>query len=637
MKNEGEFQKEMPVKEIAEDELDIKALFLGPKSENRDYFLKTLNFLIDEHLYWRRDFHPEDKDVTDSKCMRATGFMSTLDRTTEVLMELSSKLKKTSEPWFSARYLGHMNNDTLMVANLAYMATILYNPNNVAYESSVATSQMEIEVGHDFAALLGFDPDKAWGHVTTDGTIANYEGLWLARNLKSFPIAVKNVKPELVKGKSDWELLNLPTSQILDLIESARKANVFDAARQRSARGTGVGEGKLGVVLVPQSKHYSWVKAVDVLGIGQENLVAVQVDDEYHMDIDALQDTIDKHVKKKVPIMAVIGVVGTTEEGAVDKFAEIVDVRDECEKEGVSFYLHCDAAYGGYSRALYLDENMRFMNYEEMRERVKKEGFFKQDTGYPTKLLHASYRAMGEADSITIDPHKMGYVPYAAGGIALKDQRILDLISYTAEYVFEQGGDAPSMLGSYIMEGSKSGAAAASVWASHRAIPLNIKGYGQIIGRSIQAARILTHLIRETPNFSIEGREFLLQPLCLPEPDFNIVCMAFNEKGNTDLKRMNELNMRLYEQSSYLKGPVFLNEWITSHTTLNQSDYGDAPMAFVKRLGIPEKEWAKTKTVTVLRMCTLNPFLAHYGDTNTVWKEYLDIWKVKLQTCMRAR
>ena len=223
MKKEVDAQKEVSVKKIVEKDLDIKALFLGPKSENRDYFLRTLNFLIDEHLYWRRDFHPEDKDVTDSKDMRVDNFMSTLDRTTEVLMELSSKLKKTSEPWFSARYLGHMNSDTLMVANLAYMATILYNPNNVAYESSVATSQMEIEVGHDFAALLGFDQDKAWGHVTTDGTIANYEGLWLARNLKSFPMAVKVVKPELVKGKSDWELLNLPTSKILDLIESARK------------------------------------------------------------------------------------------------------------------------------------------------------------------------------------------------------------------------------------------------------------------------------------------------------------------------------------------------------------------------------------------------------------------------------
>ena len=619
---------------VATEDLAVQALFLGPKSENRDYFLKTLDFLIREHLFWRRDFHPEDKDITDPKDMRGASFTSTLDRTTEVLLELSSRLKTTSEPWFSARYLGHMNSDTLMVANLAYMATILYNPNNVAYESSVATSQMEIEVGRDFAVLLGFDPNKGWGHITTDGTIANYEGLWLARNLKSFPLAIKTVKPELVKGKSDWELLNLPPGQILDLVDSSRKAGVFDAARQKSARGTGVGEGKLGVVLVPQSKHYSWVKAVDVLGIGQENLIAVQVDEQYHMDIDVLRETISEHAKRKVPIIAVVGVVGTTEEGAVDRFAEIVNVRTECEKRGISFYLHCDAAYGGYSRSLFLDEEMRFMEHEETRKRLISEGVFKTDTGYPTKLLHDSFKAMGEADSITIDPHKMGYIPYAVGGIALRDRRILDLVSYTAAYVFEKGGDAPSMLGSYIMEGSKSGAAAAAVWASHRAIPLNIKGYGQINGRSIEAARLLTQLVKETPRVSVDGKNFLLQPLCLPEPDYNIVCMAFNPEGNTDLKLMNELNKRLYDESSYVKGPVFLNDWITSQTELNHADYGDVPMAFVKRLGIPEKEWAVTRAVNVLRMCTLNPFLAHYGDPKTVWQGYLDLWKEKLKASM---
>ena len=277
---------------------------------------------------------------------------------------------------------------------------------------------------------------------------------------------------------------------------------------------------------------------------------------------------------------------------------------------------------------------MRFMEYEETRKRLISEGVFKTDTGYPTKLLHESFKAMGEADSITIDPHKMGYIPYAVGGIALRDRRILDLVSYTAAYVFEKGGDAPSMLGSYIMEGSKSGAAAAAVWASHRTIPLNIKGYGQINGRSIEAARLLTQLVKETPKVSVDGKNFLLQPLCLPEPDYNIVCMAFNPEGNTDLKLMNELNKRLYDESSYVKGPVFLNDWITSQTELNHADYGDVPMAFVKRLGIPEKEWAATRAVNVLRMCTLNPFLAHYGDPKTVWQGYLDLWKEKLKASM---
>ncbi len=85
---------------------------------------------MDEHMHWRSDFHPEDRMLSTPKEMRSEEYQTTLDRTSEVLMELSNKLKETSMPWFSARYLGHMNTDTLMVANLPYMATIIYNSNS---------------------------------------------------------------------------------------------------------------------------------------------------------------------------------------------------------------------------------------------------------------------------------------------------------------------------------------------------------------------------------------------------------------------------------------------------------------------------------------------------------------------------
>ena len=51
----------------------------------------------------------------------------------------------------------------------------------------------------------------------------------------------------------------------------------------------------------------------------------------------------------------------------------------------------------------------------------------------------------------------MGYVPYSAGGIVIKDIRMRDVISYFATYVFEKGADIPALLGAYILEGSKAG------------------------------------------------------------------------------------------------------------------------------------------------------------------------------------
>ncbi|MFA6530091.1 MAG: pyridoxal-dependent decarboxylase [Candidatus Micrarchaeia archaeon] len=611
-------------------DVEVKALFLGPKSENREYFKNMLNFLMEEHMHWRRDFHPEDAEISSMHEMRSEKYQETLDRTSEVLSELSSKLKATSMPWFSARYLGHMNSDTLMVANLAYMAALLYNPNNVAYEASTATAPMEIEVGKDLSAMLGFDPKNSWGHITTDGTIANYEGLWMARNLKSFPPAVKKVKPSLVKGMSDWQLMNMPTQKALDLIEKVKKAGCFDAVRKETVRGTGVGEGKLGVVIVPQSKHYSWVKAADVLGIGNKNFIEVQVDEHFRMDIGVLKKIIDGHVAKKIPIIAVVGVVGTTEEGAIDRIAEIAKLRDAYQKKGVSFYFHIDAAYGGYSRALFLDEKSRFMEYGTLKKRLFSDKVFVGNHSYPAKEIYESYRAIPAADSITIDPHKMGYIPYAAGGIAIKDRRILDLISYFAAYVFESGKNTPVLLGSYIMEGSKAGATAAAVWASHRLVPLNITGYGEIIGRSIEGAQMFTRSLESIKSLKVKGKEFLVQPLVWT-PDFNIICMAFNEKGNANLENMNELNSKIYSESSYVEGPVYKNDWITSNTELSKEDYGDAPKEFVKRLGIPEKEWNRVGKVRVLRVCMLNPFISNFQNYGSLWQGFLKILEKKIE------
>jgi tyrosine decarboxylase len=620
-KEEGATE-EMPVK--------VEALFMGPKSENQKYFKDMLDFLMDEHIHWRRDFHPEDRAVVTPEEMRDKRFQKTLDRTTEILLELSAKLKNSSTPWFSTRYLGHMNSDTLMVANLAYMATVLYNPNNVTYESSSATSPMEIECGRDFAVLLGYDPERSWGHVTTDGTVANYEALWLARNLKSFPIGLKKVKPSILRGLDEWQLLNLPTKDVLDMIDTAKKVGVFEEAFEASARGEGAGYGTLGKVIVPQTKHYSLTKAADILGIGQKNFVNVQVDSKFHMDVGLLAKTIDGLVKQKIPILAVVAVVGTTEEGQIDEISEIAKLRDKYEKRGVSFYFHIDAAYGGYSRALYLDENNRFMGYEEMKKKIRKIGAVTSGSDYPTKKLWEDYRAIPAADSVAIDPHKMGYVPYAAGGIAIKDKRTLGLISYYAAYVFDNKGDLSTNFGSVILEGSKAGATAAAVWAAHRLIPLNVTGYGQIVGRSIDGAEQFAKSVNSMKTLKVSGKEFVVQPL-LANPDFNIICYAFNFKTGTSLKKMNNLNQKIYDATSYKSGPVYADDWITSKTELNIKDYGDAPLAFVKKLGISEKEWHHIGKVYVLRSCILHPWIANRSTYPARWAKYLEFMKRTLQ------
>ncbi len=616
------------------EKVNVDALFLGPKSENQKFFRETLNFLMEEHIYWRRDFHPEDDPMISLNEQHAGDFEATLDRTSNALLELSSRLKFSSMPWFSSRYLGHMNSDTLMAANLAYMATILYNPNNCAYEASAATTAMEIEVGKQFARMLGYDPEKAWGHITTDGTIANYEGLWVARNLKSAPLAIRKVKPEIVEGMDDWHLLNLSPGRILELVSKVKEAGALEAVREQSVRGTGVERGKLGKLLVPQSKHYSWTKAVDILGIGQGNVVYVQVKDNYRMDVRHLKENIDRLVAEKTPILGVVAVVGTTEEGAVDEVHEIVRLREEYEKKGVSFYLHIDAAYGGYARTIFLDEDDHFMGFNDLKKALHEQGVVHKEVDWPSNDVYEAYRAIPEADSITIDPHKMGYVPYAAGGVVMKDRRVLDLISYFAAYVFEKTEDNPMLLGSYIMEGSKAGATAAAVWTAHKVIPLNVTGYGKIIGRSVEGAARFYHSLLSAGTLDVEDRKFRVAPLT--RPDFNIVDFAFNEEGNASLKAMDEVNQKVYDRCSYKSGPVYSDSWITSKTNLSFDNYGDAPRAFVAKLGIPADEWDRVKNVYVLRSCVLTPYLTRGATYTGYWNNFMNTMQKTLGLAVKS-
>ena len=68
------------------------------------------------------------------------------------------------------------------VALLAYAATMFVNPNNHALDGGAATSEMEKEIIPQLATMFGF-PEKHLGHLTSSGTIANLEALWIARSL----------------------------------------------------------------------------------------------------------------------------------------------------------------------------------------------------------------------------------------------------------------------------------------------------------------------------------------------------------------------------------------------------------------------------------------------------------------------
>lgn len=597
-------------------DLNLKALFLGSKGENVDLFKEILLKVVDEHVGWRQNYQPQDLPVITPFDKSSKSFQDTADHVRSVFNVLSSKLRTESLPWHTAgRFWGHMNSETLMPAIIAYTAAMLWNGNNVAYESSPGTSQMEEEVGHQLAKMMSYREGESWGHICADGSIANLEGLWYARNMKSLPLAIKEVAPEYVEGKSEWELLNMSTEEILNIMDQI--PDKLDDVKAHSAR-SGKNLDKLGKWLIPQTKHYSWLKAADIIGIGLDNVEAIDVDSCYRMDIGKLEAKIRELVAQNIPVLGVVGVIGSTEEGQIDHIHKIVELREKLAKEGIYYYIHVDAAYGGYARAIFLDENDEFIDYDKIDEVYARNSIFtdmKLKNEWLTEDIYKSFKAMSQAETITIDPHKMGYIPYSAGAITVRDTRMRDAISYFATYVFEKGADIPALLGAYILEGSKAGATAASVWTAHKVLPLNVTGYGKLMGASIEGAYRFYNFLKNK-KFNVNGKVINLYPLT--KPDFNMVDYVFNEEGNTDLVVMNKLNHDFFDQASYVKGDLYSNEFITSHTDFAIPDYGNSPLQFVQSLGFSREEWDRAEKVTILRACALSP----YAHDKEVFEEY---------------
>jgi glutamate/tyrosine decarboxylase-like PLP-dependent enzyme len=101
------------------------------------------------------------------------------DRLREVLDEYLHRLEG-NYPFFHPRYAGQMLKPPHAAAVIGYLAALLINPNNHALDGGPPTSAMEKEVVRQLAGLFRW-PEETLGHLTSSGTIANLEALWVAR------------------------------------------------------------------------------------------------------------------------------------------------------------------------------------------------------------------------------------------------------------------------------------------------------------------------------------------------------------------------------------------------------------------------------------------------------------------------
>jgi glutamate/tyrosine decarboxylase-like PLP-dependent enzyme len=318
-------------------------------------------------------------------------------------------------------------------------------------------------------------------------------------------------------------------------------------------------------------------------------MVAVPVDAHARMDPDALWRILQECARTRTPVLALVSVCGSTEEGAVDRLDQVAQVRARAARElGLTFHWHADACFGGYAASV-----------TRRADGTRRQGdAIRAETGiaWPSDQWVAAMTALEQTDSVTIDPHKLGYIPYPAGAFLLRDRRARGLVAIDPPYLTQSNNDERDddrFLGRWILEGSKPGAAAAAVWLSHRVVPLDARGYGSIIAHAVVGAHRL--------------HEALAGPgvVRLPSPDLSVVNWVMTAASARGIEALNRLNETVYRELS--PGDVEPPYFITR--TRLTSPAGDGIVRpLLDALGVDELAWQQHGLV-VLRAVVMTPFL----------------------------
>lgn len=393
------------------------------------------------------------------------------------------------------KFIGHMTSSLpSFMLPLTKIMTAL-NQNMVKTETSKSFTPLERQViamlhhliyrcPTQFYQATLHDSSTALGAFCSGGTVANITALWAARNT----------------------LLASPAGGV-------REIGVSAALQQQGLQGM--------AVLVSHLGHYSLAKAADLLGIGRNALIAVATDNHNRIDCKALRAHLRRLRARKIGIVAIIGIAGSTETGSIDPLPELAKIA-----AGEGCHLHVDAAWGGAT--LFSDRHRQLLRGIEL------------------------------ADSVTIDAHKQLYVPMGVGMLLCRTATTLRDIEQQANYIVRAGSRDQ---GKYTLEGSRPGMALL-VHSSLRVFGRT--GFELLIDYGIEQAMRFAEIIAATTNFEL-----------VTLPQLNILTYRFNPRhlrsqhddANAYNKFLNRLNIALQRKQRRC-GTSFV-----SRTTLRVAAY----------------------------------------------------------------
>lgn len=418
---------------------------------------------------------------------------------------LEEKVVPHSVNMASPRCLGHMTGAIPNFLRPVGELILALNQNMVKVEASKVFTIVERQtIGMLHRLIYHFPPsfyDKhaqdqstTLGIFASDGTLANITALWIARNARLGP--------------------------------SGDFAGIEEAGVSAALRFYGYSDAK---IIASSSVHYSIEKAASVLGLGAKNLIKVPTDHRNRMDVLALREVIKDCVSRRVCVIAIVGIAGTTDCGSIDPLVEIGEITRES-----NIHFHVDAAWGVpllFSRS-----------YQDL------------------------LKGIAQADSVTADGHKQMYLPTGCSVLLLRHPTVADVIEKESHYILHNGsGD----LGRNSLEGSRGGSALFMHAALH---VIGTAGYELLVDDSIRKARFMTAIIQNREEFELVApveTNIVLYRYIPEELRKRQARPTFSDSDNT---MINELNERIQKAQSKA-GRTFV-----SRTCLPKTDDAKFPI-----------------------------------------------------------
>jgi putative pyridoxal-dependent aspartate 1-decarboxylase len=400
------------------------------------------------------------------------------------------------------KFIGHMTQALPWMTVLVEALTATLNQNQVKIETAYASTLVEKQI-------LG------WMHRM----VYRAPDAFYADALRAKNHAVGNI----VNGGTMGNLTALAVA-LERRLPGTRKTGIHAALQQSGYRGL--------AVIASARAHYSLKKALGTLGLGEDALHRVPVDADNRIDLAALEDTIAGLKRDRILIVALVGIAGTTETGAIDPLAALAAI---ARREQAWF--HVDAAWGG---ALLLAERFRPL-----------------------------YAGIALADSVVIDGHKLFWVPMAQGMVLFRDSDSLNLLKHNANYIIRSNsGD----LGQTSLEGSRR-FDALKLWASFKL--LGERGYGVLLDHAAGLTDAMRELIAAQPDFELTSSSdnFILTyrylPPALGERLAHLLATGQADQATILNRQINELNAQLQERQK-ANGHSFV-----SRTVLERSPFAE--------------------------------------------------------------